>query len=114
MDVQASPAVITQVAQAQTQAQAQASAKPQTASAKPKDLNSVAKVENETQENTNTPVREAMLSLGKDTSLRFRVDPEKHQVTVMILDKATNKVIATIPQEAIKDLPPGELLNFQG
>jgi uncharacterized FlaG/YvyC family protein len=30
----------------------------------------------------------------------------------MIVDKASDKVIRTIPPEAIKDLPTGELLQY--
>lgn len=46
------------------------------------------------------------------TALRFRVDMETHKVTIMIVDKATDKVIATVPPEAIKDIPSGQLLEY--
>jgi uncharacterized FlaG/YvyC family protein len=58
------------------------------------------------------PLRVENLQIGKETNLKFQVDTEKHTVTIMIVDRATDKIIATIPPEAIKDIPPGELLNY--
>lgn len=46
------------------------------------------------------------------TRLQFRMDDKTNEVTIMIVDKATDKVIRTIPPEAIKDLPTGELLYY--
>jgi uncharacterized FlaG/YvyC family protein len=50
---------------------------------------------------------------GRQTNLKFQVDKETNQVTIMIVDRATNKVIATIPPDKIKDIPPGDLLRYQ-
>jgi uncharacterized FlaG/YvyC family protein len=49
---------------------------------------------------------------GRETNLKFEVDTKTHQVTVMIMDKDTNKVISTIPPDKIKDIPPGDLAHF--
>ncbi|MCE1252378.1 MAG: flagellar protein FlaG [Anaerolineae bacterium] len=50
---------------------------------------------------------------GRQTNLKFDVDMNTHQVTIMIMDRATNKVISTIPPDKIKDVPPGDLLQYQ-
>jgi uncharacterized FlaG/YvyC family protein len=110
VDLQAASVVKTAV-QAQTPIKQQLQ-QLQAASTKAEESKNIA-VEGESKEESSTIVREGQLSIGKDTSLKFSVDPEKHEVTIMILDRATNKVIATIPQDAIKDMPPGEVLNFQ-
>jgi len=46
------------------------------------------------------------------TQLQFRVDEKTNDVTIMIMDKATDKVIRTIPPEAIKDIPVGQLMEY--
>lgn len=53
-----------------------------------------------------------VISANRETNLKFQVDSETHQVTVMIMDKESNKVISTIPPDKIKDVPPGDLLHF--
>jgi uncharacterized FlaG/YvyC family protein len=50
--------------------------------------------------------------LGVSTVLKFRVDPETQKVTVMVVDRASNKVVSTIPPEAMKDIPVGDLLQY--
>jgi uncharacterized FlaG/YvyC family protein len=50
--------------------------------------------------------------ISRDTNLKFQVDDKTHQVTIMIMDRATNKVITTIPPDKIKDVPPGDLLQY--
>lgn len=45
-------------------------------------------------------------------SLKFVVDNDTHEVTVLIVDKMTQKVIQTIPPEAMKDIPIGQLLQY--
>jgi len=47
-----------------------------------------------------------------DTRLQFRVDEKTNDVTIMIMDKTTNKVVRTIPPEAIKDIPIGQLMEY--
>jgi hypothetical protein len=49
---------------------------------------------------------------GNGTRLQFRVDEKSNDVTIMIMDKATDKVIRTIPPEAIKDIPVGQLMEY--
>lgn len=49
---------------------------------------------------------------SRQTNLEFRVDPDKNEVMVIVVDKVTKKVVATIPPEAIKDIPPGELMEY--
>ena len=50
--------------------------------------------------------------ISRDTNLKFQVDDKTHQVTIMIMDRATNKVITTIPPDKLKDVPPGDLLQY--
>jgi uncharacterized FlaG/YvyC family protein len=50
--------------------------------------------------------------ISRETNLKFQVDAKSHQVTIMIMDRATNKVITTIPPDKIKDVPPGDLLQY--
>lgn len=97
----------------QQQAQQMSSARQQVA--KSKEANTKVRLVDVGKEKEERPAdsfREEHLPIGKDTSLKFRVDAEKREVTILIVDRATDKVIATIPPEAIKDLPPGELLNY--
>lgn len=49
---------------------------------------------------------------GANTKLQFRVDDKTNDVTIMIMDKETDKVIRTIPPEAIKDIPTGQLMSY--
>jgi uncharacterized FlaG/YvyC family protein len=47
-----------------------------------------------------------------DLRLKFRVDPDSNDVTVLIMDKATDKVIRTIPPEELKNLREGGLIEL--
>ncbi|NLF49711.1 MAG: flagellar protein FlaG, partial [Leptolinea sp.] len=49
---------------------------------------------------------------GNNTRLQFRVDEKTNDVTILIKDKDTDKVIRTIPPEAIKDIPAGQLMSI--
>ena len=51
-------------------------------------------------------------NLGQDTMLKFEVDAQANKVTVLVVDKATEKIVTTIPPEAIKDIPSGDLLQY--
>lgn len=51
-------------------------------------------------------------TVGNNTSLQFRVDEKTNQVTILIKDKDSDKVIRTIPPEAIKDIPTGQLMEY--
>lgn len=49
---------------------------------------------------------------GNNTRLQFRVDDKTNDITIMIMDRETDKVIRTIPPEAIKDIPVGQLMEY--
>jgi uncharacterized FlaG/YvyC family protein len=44
--------------------------------------------------------------------LKFQVDDQTKQVTIMIVDKESGKVVKTIPSEALRDIPAGKLLQY--
>jgi uncharacterized FlaG/YvyC family protein len=45
-------------------------------------------------------------------SLKFQVDQKTNEVTVLILDRSTHKVVRTIPPEEMKNMDPGKLLQL--
>jgi len=47
-----------------------------------------------------------------DVRLKFSVDPETNDVTVMMVDKTSNKIIRTIPPEELKNLREGGLVEL--
>jgi len=47
-----------------------------------------------------------------DVLLRFKVDPGTKQVTVMVVDKSSRKVVRTIPPDELKTLNEGELFEL--
>ncbi len=47
-----------------------------------------------------------------DISLRFQVDEETQDVTLLILDKNTREVIRSIPPDEMNKIGPGELLEL--
>jgi uncharacterized FlaG/YvyC family protein len=46
------------------------------------------------------------------TKLKFQVDRESNDVTVLILDARSHEVIRTVPPEELSELTPGELINL--
>jgi len=46
------------------------------------------------------------------TKLKFQVDRESNEVTVLILDARSHEVIRTVPPEELSELSPGELINL--
>ncbi len=48
------------------------------------------------------------------TRLQFQVDSKTNDVIILIRDKDSDKIVRTIPAEAIKDLPPGQILQKSG
>jgi uncharacterized FlaG/YvyC family protein len=48
------------------------------------------------------------------TRLQFQVDSKTNDVIILIKDKDTDKIVRTIPSEAIKDIPPGQILQRSG
>jgi uncharacterized FlaG/YvyC family protein len=49
---------------------------------------------------------------GSDISLKFQVDDQTNQITVLVLDRSTDKVIRTIPADEMNKLSSGELLSL--
>jgi hypothetical protein len=47
-----------------------------------------------------------------DVLLRFKVDPSTKQVTVLVVDKSSRKVVRTIPPDELKTLNEGELFTL--
>lgn len=47
-----------------------------------------------------------------DVTLRFEIDSQTHDVTILILDKASRRVVRTIPPEEMARMDPGELLQL--
>jgi uncharacterized FlaG/YvyC family protein len=43
---------------------------------------------------------------------RFKVDPDTQQVTVLLLDPDTKRVVRTIPAEELKNVAEGELFEM--
>jgi len=48
------------------------------------------------------------------TRLQFQVDSKTNDIIILIRDKNSDKVVRTIPAEAIKDIPPGQILQRSG
>jgi uncharacterized FlaG/YvyC family protein len=44
--------------------------------------------------------------------LHFRVDPKTHEVTVLMVDKATHRVVRSIPPEELGKLKEGDLVEL--
>lgn len=47
-----------------------------------------------------------------DVSLKFRVDSKTNEVSILILDRASRKVLRTIPPDEMNRMNPGELLEL--
>jgi uncharacterized FlaG/YvyC family protein len=47
-----------------------------------------------------------------DTTLKFQIDDETNEITVLIVDRASEKVLHTIPADAIKNIPAGKLMQY--
>jgi uncharacterized FlaG/YvyC family protein len=50
-------------------------------------------------------------SAYSSTRLQFQVDSKTNDIIILIRDKDTDKIVRTIPGEAIKDIPPGQILQ---
>lgn len=44
--------------------------------------------------------------------LHFKVDPQTHEVTVVLVDTASKKVVRTIPAEELQKLKEGDLVEL--
>jgi len=47
-----------------------------------------------------------------DVSLKFKINEETKDVTILIVDRASKKVVRTIPPEEMSKMKPGELLEM--
>lgn len=47
-----------------------------------------------------------------DVSLKFEIDSETHDVTILLLDRTSQRVVRTIPPDEMAKLNPGELLQL--
>jgi hypothetical protein len=45
-------------------------------------------------------------------AVKFIEDPETKAVTVFVIDRASNKVVRTIPQNEMNNMRPGSLLEI--
>lgn len=45
-------------------------------------------------------------------SLKFKIDAKTNDVTILILDRASRRVVRSIPPEEMRSLTPGELLEM--
>lgn len=48
----------------------------------------------------------------RNVRLHFKVDPQTHDVTVLMVDMATRRVIRSIPPEELRQLDEGELVEL--
>jgi uncharacterized FlaG/YvyC family protein len=65
--------------------------------------------------NSSQPVRNSQAtSAYAQTRLQFQVDAKTNDVIILIRDKESDKIVRTIPSEAIKDIPPGQILQRSG
>lgn len=49
----------------------------------------------------------------RNLTLRFRIDPETHDVTVLIVDPSTRRVVRSVPPEELAKLIEGELVELR-
>ncbi len=47
-----------------------------------------------------------------DVSLKFKIDEDTHDVTVLIVDNESKKIVRTIPPEEMAKINAGELLQL--
>jgi uncharacterized FlaG/YvyC family protein len=47
-----------------------------------------------------------------NTTLRFQISDDTNEITVLIVDRESDKVLHTIPADAIKNIPAGKLMQY--
>jgi uncharacterized FlaG/YvyC family protein len=47
-----------------------------------------------------------------DVQLRYKVNPDTKELTVLVIDKSNHKVIRTIPSSELKNFKEGDLLEL--
>lgn len=55
---------------------------------------------------------EAASEAARNLALRFRVDPDTHNVTVLLVDQATKRVVRSVPPEDLQKLNNGDLVQL--
>ncbi len=50
--------------------------------------------------------------IADNVSLKFIVDNESNNITVLVLDKSSNKIIRAIPPEELNNFKEGDLLSL--
>ncbi len=60
----------------------------------------------------NPPEARVQAIQKQDVRMRFLIDPTSKQVTVLIFDKASQKVLRTIPADELSKMQEGDLVNL--
>ncbi len=60
----------------------------------------------------NSECKPPVLSELADISLKFEIDPKTNDVIIMLVDRASRRVVRTIPPEEMSKLDPGELIEM--
>lgn len=58
-------------------------------------------------------VDKGSIGVMRNLSLRFRIDPNTHAITVLIVDPATRRVVRSVPPEALHKMSQGELVELR-
>jgi hypothetical protein len=48
----------------------------------------------------------------RDLRLQFRVDPETHDIVVLLIDRATRRIVRAIPPQELAKFDKGQLLEL--
>ncbi|MBL8097138.1 MAG: flagellar protein FlaG [Anaerolineales bacterium] len=55
---------------------------------------------------------EAEAEASRNLALRFRIDPDTHDVTVLLVDQATKRIVRSVPPEDLQKLNNGDLVHL--
>lgn len=55
---------------------------------------------------------EQAAEVERNLALRFRVDPDTHAVTVLLVDQATKRIVRSVPPEELQKLNSGDLVHL--
>lgn len=58
------------------------------------------------------PADHPLAAGSQNVRLHFKVDPETHDITVLLVDTASKKVVRTIPPEELQKLNEGDLVEL--
>jgi uncharacterized FlaG/YvyC family protein len=70
------------------------------------------KTKDQTPEAAKQAAANANSVLQSNVRLHFRVDPKTHEVTVLMVDQASKRVVRSIPPEEIGKLKEGDLVEL--